>query len=255
MKVLILAGGKGTRISEESEYKPKPMINIGNQPILVHIMQTYATCGFKDFVILAGYKQNVIKEYFANFNIYTNDVTFNLKNNNVSIIGEPKLDWNITVMDTGLETNTAGRVRRAASVLNKDNDDLFLLTYGDAVGNININDVIKSHKKSNKLATVCVYNFSQDKGVVEVNSDGSVKDFREKSKTDSYLINIGFMVIDKRVLTEYNLHDHLPFENTLEELAAQNQLNAYLHTGFWQCMDTLREKNILEELERTGQSP
>ena len=252
MKVVILAGGLGTRISEESHLKPKPMIEIGKYPILVHIMRIYAAQGFNEFVICGGYKQNVIKEYFANFDSYTNDVTYDFETGEKEIHDKPKFDWKVTIANTGLHTQTGGRVLRVKKYLG---NEPFMLSYGDAVGDIDINAVYESHKKSGKLATICVYSYAQSKGVVDVDKDGTVKSFREKSKRDNDLINIGFMVIQPEVLDMIE-GDQTNFEyDILFKLAKMGQLNAYVHGGFWQCMDTIREKQILEELEASPECP
>lgn len=252
MKVVILAGGLGTRISEESHLKPKPMIEIGKYPIMVHIMRIYAAQGFNEFVILAGYKQQVIKEYFAHFDMYTNDVTFDFATGERRILKSPRFDWKVTVADTGVHTQTGGRVLRAREHFGNER---FLLTYGDAVGDIDINAVLASHIKSGKLATITVYNFGQSKGVVEVDKNGLVSAFREKSDLDGDLINIGFMVCEPEIIDLIQGKD-TPFETgVLEVLAKQGQLNAYVHHGFWQCMDTLREKEYLEKLDAAPDCP
>ncbi len=247
MKVVILAGGFGTRISEESHLKPKPMIEIGELPILVHIMKIYAAQGFTDFVICAGYKQQVIKEYFAHYFLYTNDVTFNLASNtNEREIHERGKDnWSVTVVDTGLHTQTGGRIKKIQQYIG---NEPFLLTYGDAVGDIDIKALLECHKKSGKLATISVYNFGQSKGVIDFNADGTVTAFREKSDYDGDMINIGFMVLQPEIF-DY-IHDNItPFESgALNDVCEKGQLNAYIHHGFWQCMDTLREKEKLEKL-------
>lgn len=252
MKTVILAGGFGTRISEESHLKPKPMIEIGKYPILVHIMKIYARYGYKDFIICAGYKQQIIKEYFSNFQIYSNDVTFDYVNGNNYIHKVPKFDWKVTVSDTGLNTQTGGRIGR---IRNYVGDEPFLLTYGDAVGNVDIDKVVKCHHDLGKLATICVYNFGQSKGVVEVQNDGSVSTFREKSDLDGDLINIGFMVVEPEVFDLIDSDDCNFEKDILPKLAAMGQLNSYTHTGFWQCMDTLKEKEMLEKLDASGQAP
>lgn len=253
MKVVILSGGLGTRISEESHLKPKPMIEIGEYPILVHIMRIYACQGFNDFVVCAGYKQKVIKEYFANFDVYTNDVTFDFSNNTVIKHNKPKFDWCVTVANTGLNTQTAGRILRVKDYLN-DNEP-FMLTYGDAVGDIDLNKVLESHKKSKKLATICVYNFEQNKGVIDIDKNGNVKQFREKSDLDGNLINIGFMIIEPKVLDMIKGDGDVFEKDILPKLALDGQLNAYIHNGFWQCMDTLREKQLLEKLYSSDKCP
>lgn len=252
MKVVILAGGLGTRISEESHLRPKPMIEIGKYPIIVHIMRIYATYGFNDFVICAGYKQSIIKEYFAHFDMYTNDVTFDMATGERITRDKPKFDWKITIADTGYSTQTGGRVKIASKYYK---DEPFLLTYGDAVGDIDVKAVVEAHKKSGKLATICVHNFGQSKGVVDVKKDGTVKSFREKSDLDGDLINIGFMVVEPKVLDFISGPD-CNFENeVLPKLAQMGQLNAYVHRGFWQCMDTLKEKETLEKLEAQEDCP
>lgn len=251
MKVVILAGGLGTRISEESHLKPKPMIEIGKYPILVHIMRIYAAQGFNEFVVCAGYKQQIIKEYFAHFDMYTNDVTFDFATGERKILNKPRFDWKVTVADTGLHSMTGGRVLKVQKYIG---NEPFLLTYGDAVGDIDINAVIESHKKSGKVVTISVYNFGQTKGVVDVLADGTVKAFREKSNVDGDLINIGFMVVNPEIF-HYIGGKETVFEDVLDTLAKQGQLNAYIHRGFWQCMDTLREKELLEKLDNEPDCP
>lgn len=253
MKAVILAGGLGTRISEESHLKPKPMIEIGELPILVHIMKIYAAHGITDFVICAGYKQRVIKEYFAHYFLYNNDITFDIgSNSNVRTIHERNSDnWTVTVVDTGLHTQTGGRVKRIQKFIG---DEPFMLTYGDAVGDIDIDELLECHKRSGKLATMSVYNFGQSKGVVDI-KNGTVEAFREKSDFDGDMINIGFMVCEPKVF-DYISGDEMPFEDyPLKTLVNEKQLNAYVHKGFWQCMDTLREKEKLEKLWYSGHCP
>lgn len=252
MKVVILAGGLGTRISEESHLKPKPMIEIGKYPIMVHIMRIYATQGFNEFVICAGYKQQVIKEYFAHFDMYTNNVTFDFATGERKILNSPRFDWKVTVVDTGYHTQTGGRLLRAREYIG---DEPFLLTYGDAVGDININAVIESHKQAKKLATITVYNFGQSKGVVDLNNDGTVNTFREKSNIDGDLINIGFMVMEPKIFDYIGGKTTILEQDILQKLAQEGQLNSYTHHGFWQCMDTVREKELLEHLDSSGNAP
>lgn len=252
MKVVILAGGLGTRISEESHLKPKPMIEIGELPILVHIMKIYASQGFNEFVICAGYKQRVIKEYFAHYFLYNNDVTFDMQSNEKIIHNPPKDNWKVTVVDTGLNTQTGGRIKKIQKYIG---NEPFMLTYGDAVGDINLHKLQESHKNSGKLVTMSVYNFGQSKGVIDFNSDGSVKAFREKSDIDGDLINIGFMICEPEVF-DYIYDDVTPFELcALNDLVNNGQVNAYVHKGFWQCMDTLREKEKLEKLWYSDKCP
>lgn len=254
MKVVILAGGLGTRISEESHLKPKPMIEIGELPILVHIMKIFSAQGFNDFIICAGYKQRIIKEYFAHYFLYNNDVTFDISSNsNARIIHEKATDnWHVTVVDTGLNTQTGGRIKRVQKYIG---NEPFIVTYGDAVGDIDINKLIESHKKANTIGTMTVYNFGQSKGVVDLKNDGTVNAFREKSDFDGDLINIGFMVMEPEIFDLID-GDEMPFEaKPLNTLVANGQLNAYVHRGFWQCMDTLREKEKLEKLWNSGNAP
>lgn len=251
MKVVLLAGGYGTRISEESHLKPKPMIEIGEIPILVHIMKIYAAQGFNEFVICAGYKQHVIKEYFSNYFLYNSDVTFDMHSNERLFHNKPRDNWKITVVDTGLKTMTGGRVKRIKDYIG---NEPFLLTYGDAVGNINMADLLESHKKSGKIATMTCFNFGQNKGIVEVEK-GAVKAFREKDDNDGDLINIGFFVCNPKIF-DYIDGDETVFEKTpLNNLVKNHELNAYVHHGFWQCMDTMREKEKLENLWSSGNAP
>lgn len=252
MKVVILAGGFGTRISEESHLKPKPMIEIGDFPILVHIMKIYAAQGFKDFIVCAGYKQHIIKEYFAHYFLYNNDVTFKMTSNERIIHNNSNDDWNVTVVNTGLNTQTGGRVKRIQKYVG---DEPFMLTYGDAVGNIDLAKLLECHKKSGKLLTMSCYNFGQSKGVIDLNKDGTVNAFREKSDLDGDLINIGFMVCEPKVF-DYIAGDEIPFENEpLKQLVKENEVNAYIHHGYWQCMDTMNEKGKLEKLWASGNAP
>lgn len=252
MKTLLLAGGLGTRISEESYLKPKPMITVGEYPILVHIMQIYGYQGFSDFIICAGYKQQVIKDYFNNFNIYMNDTSFDFSSWKKEILGKPKFDWKVIVSDTGYSTQTAGRILRVKKYVG---NEPFMVTYGDGVGNVDINAVLESHKKSGKLATITVYNFGQSKGVVDIASDGTIRSFREKADLDGDLINIGFMVFEPKVFDLIKGDESNLEKDVLTKLAAMGQLNAYVHHGFWQCMDTMNERKKLETLWATGSAP
>ena len=252
MKVLILAGGLGTRISEESHLRPKPMIEIGDFPILVHIMRIYSTFNFKDFIICAGYKQQVIKEYFQNFDIYTSDVEFDFRNKAKTILSKTKFDWKVSILDTGLHTQTGGRILRCADYVG---NETFMVTYGDAVGNINIEEVLKAHKASGKIGTICVYNFGQSKGVVEIGKNNLVTNFREKSDLDGDLINIGFMIFEPKVFKYIKDDDTIFEKDVLPLLAKEGELNCYIHKGFWQCMDTMKEKEILEKLYASDNCP
>ena len=254
MKVVILAGGFGTRISEESAFKPKPMIELGGMPILWHIMKTYAHYGFNEFVICAGYKQHVIKEWFADYFLHTSDVTFDYTNGNNEMIVHNKHaePWKVTVVDTGLNTQTGGRVKRIKDYIG---DEEFMLTYGDAVGDINIKELVDFHHSHGKIGTMSMYNFGQTKGVVDIGTDGNIKAFREKSDFDGDLINIGFMVFEPEIFN-YIKGDTTIFEKEpLNKLVEDNQLSGYVHKGFWQCMDTIREKQKLETLWAEGNAP
>ena len=253
MKVVILAGGFGTRISEESYLKPKPMIEIGEKPILWHIMKEYYAYGINEFIVCAGYKQHVIKEWFADYFIHTSDITFDFTDGNEMVVHNKRTEkWKVTIVDTGLNTETGGRVKRVRNYIGEES---FMLTYGDAVGDINIEELLKYHKEHGKIGTMSMYNFGQSKGVVDIASDGSISAFREKSDFDGDLINIGYMVFEPG-LFDYIDGDETNFErDSLSKLVKDNQLSGYVHRGFWQCMDTLREKQKLEQLWAQGNAP
>lgn len=253
MKAVILAGGFGTRISEESQFKPKPMLEIGGMPILWHIMKEYSVYGVTDFIICAGYKQSVIKEWFANYFIHTSDITFDFSQGNKMIVHNKHSEpWKVTVVDTGLNTQTGGRIKRIRNFIG---DETFMLTYGDAVGDVNISNLALFHKSHGKIGTISVYNFGQNKGVLDIGEDGMVNAFREKSDLDGDLINIGFMVFEPSIF-DYIDDDSTVFERvSLKKLVSDKQLVSFTHTGFWQCMDTLREKQKLEQLWDTGEAP
>ena len=254
MKVVILAGGFGTRISEESLYKPKPMIEIGGMPILWHIMKVYSAQGFNEFIICAGYKQNIIKSWFANYFLNTSDVTFNYTNDNYELVIHNKHieKWKVTVIDTGLNTQTGGRIKRIKDFIGNES---FMLTYGDAVGDIDINALLKFHKSKGKVGTISMYNFGQNKGVVEVGTNGIINAFREKSDIDGDLINIGFMVFQPELFKLIDGDNTILEKEPLSTLVKQKELAGYVHNGFWQCMDTLREKQQLEKLWDYGNAP
>ncbi len=253
MKVVILAGGFGTRISEESVFKPKPMIEIGEKPILWHIMKEYSFYGFNDFIICAGYKQHVIKEWFADYFLHTSDITFDFTKGNEIIVHNKHIEpWKVTVVDTGINTQTGGRVKRVKDYIG---NETFMLTYGDAVGDVNIRELLEYHKAKGKIGTMSTYNFGQNKGVVEVSKDGNVETFREKSDLDGDLINIGFMVFEPQIF-DYIDGDNTVFEKEpLSKLVKLNELSGYVHRGYWQCMDTLREKQQIEKLWNSGKAP
>lgn len=253
MKVVILAGGYGTRISEESVLKPKPMIEIGGMPILWHIMKLYSHYGFKEFVICGGYKQDVIKEWFSNYFLHTSDITFDFTNGyDMTVHRKHAEAWKVTVVDTGLDTQTGGRVKRIRDYVGQEP---FLLTYGDAVGDIDIPALVDFHRQQGKIGTISTYNFGQDKGVVEVGQNGSISAFREKSDLDGDLINIGFMVFQPELFDLIEGDDTVFEKGPLTKLVARDQLAGFVHRGFWQCMDTLREKQQLERLWASGKAP
>ena len=253
MKAVLLAGGFGTRISEESQFKPKPMVEIGDKPILWHIMKTYAAYGFNEFVICAGYKQHVIKEYFADYFLHHSDITFDFTKGNETVVhhnvAEP---WKVTVVDTGLNTMTGGRVKRIKPYIN---DEPFFLTYGDGVSDVNITKLLEFHKTHGKLVTMSAYNAGQRFGVLDIDESGHINEFREKTKGDGNLINIGFMVCQPEFI-DYIEDDSTVLEKApLERAAKERQLMAYKHEGFWQCMDTVREKEQLEKMWASGNAP
>jgi len=252
MKVVLLAGGSGTRIFEESQYRPKPMVEIGGLPILWHIMKCYSHYGFNDFVICAGYKQHMIKEWFADYFLHTSDITFNFTNGNNLVIHDQKTEpWKVTVVDTGLETMTGGRIKRIQKYV--DNEPFFM-TYGDGVCDVDINKLLEFHREKGKKATLTAVRMAQRFGVLDVKG-GSVRAFREKSRKDTDIINAGFMVLEPSIF-EYLEGDSTVFEREpLSQLAAEGELSSYLHSGFWQCMDTKLEHSQLEKLLETGQAP
>ena len=252
MKVVILAGGFGTRISEESHLKPKPMVEIGEQPILWHIMKYYSQFGFHEFVICLGYKQYVVKEYFADYFLHTSDVTFDLANNRMEVHNNYSEPWRVTLVDTGLHTMTGGRIKRIRDYIG---DEPFLLTYGDGVSNVDLNALVEFHKKHGKTATITGVNVGQRLGVLEVDADGAIREFREKSDDDGKIINGGFMVMNPEVF-DYIEGDSTVFEKEpLENLAKDGQLMVFRHDGFWKCMDTQRDKQQLEKMWMEGNAP
>lgn len=253
MKVVLLAGGFGTRISEESHLKPKPMIEIGGKPILWHIMKEYSHYGFNEFIICAGYKQHVIKEWFANYYLYNSDITFDFTSENKmqihSNVAEP---WKVTIVDTGLNTMTGGRIKRIQPYIG---NETFMLTYGDGVSNVDINNLLETHRQSGKIATMTAVNVGQQFGVLEIDENGIINKFREKSKSDGGVINAGYMVLEPAIF-DYISGDSEVFEKKpLETVAVEGQLKAYMHTGFWKCMDTQRDKQQLENMIANGEAP
>ena len=253
MKAVILAGGLGTRLSEETYDRPKPMVEIGGKPILWHIMKIYASYGITDFIICCGYKGYYIKEYFYNYALHDSNVEFNLSNNSFELINNNTEEWKVNCVDTGLKTQTGGRVKKIEKYL--DPGESFLLTYGDGVGDINIKEAIDSHNLSKKIATVTAVNPPGRFGALDISNNGSVKNFDEKPKKGNTWINGGFFVLETDVFRYIN-DDLMPWEDEpLKKITNDNQLNAYKHEGFWQPMDTIREKVILEELYKSGRAP
>lgn len=254
MKVVLLAGGLGTRISEESQYKPKPMIEIGGKPILWHIMKEYSYYGFNDFIICAGYKQYVIKEWFADYFLHNSDITFDFtKGSNDMIVHNQHCEpWKVTIVDTGLNTMTGGRIKRIREYVN---DETFMMTYGDGVCDVDLSKLLAFHKEHGKIATLTAVQLEQEKGVLDIGEDNSVKSFREKRNIDGALINAGYMVLEPKIF-DYIEGDDTVFERgPLEKLVSENQLMSYKHSGYWQCMDTKREKDKLEKLLQLDKAP
>ena len=252
MKVLILAGGLGTRLGEETNVKPKPMVGIGGFPILWHIMKIYSHYGFNEFVVLTGYKQEVIKDYFVNYYMNNSDVTVDLATNDVTVHQNSCEPWKVTLLYTGRNTMTAGRIQRAKEYIG---NEPFMLTYGDGVSDVNITELVKFHQSHGKLVTMSAYNAGQRFGVLDIGPDGQISEFREKTKGDGNMINIGFMVCQPEFIDYIEGDDTVLEKAPLETVAKLGQLMAYKHSGFWQCMDTVREKETLEKMWATGQAP
>ena len=253
MKVVILAGGFGTRISEESHLKPKPMIDIGNMPILWHIMKIYSHYGFNDFIIAAGYKQEIIKQWFINYIWYCNDIEISLEQEKIVTHQQYCEPWNITIVNTGLNTQTGGRLKQLQKYID---DEPFMVAYGDGLADIDIQATVNQFYNSSSIGLISTYNYQQNKGVVAIDSKTQkIITFREKSETDSQLINIGFMIFSPRIF-DYLIDNTTNLEkDCLPKLAAAGELAAYHHDGFWQCMDTIREKQLLEKLWNEGNPP
>lgn len=252
MKVVILAGGLGTRLSEETEIKPKPMVAIGGKPILWHILKIYSSQGFNEFIICLGYKGYVIKEYFANYFLHMSDVTFDLANNRMEIHQNFAEPWRVTLVDTGLETMTGGRVKRIKDYVG---DEPFMLTYGDGLADVDLATLLEVHRKSGKACTVTAAQPTGRFGALSLDEAGGVQSFLEKPLGDGGWINAGFFVMEPDVF-DYLEGDGTVLEREpLESLAREGQMVAYRHRGFWQPMDTLRDKNLLEGLWGAGQAP
>ena len=253
MKVVLLAGGYGTRISEESQFKPKPMIEIGGMPILWHIMKQYSFYGFNEFVICAGYKQHIIKEWFADYFLHTSDITFDFTNDNKIIVHQKHIEpWKVTVVDTGLNTMTGGRIKRIQPYVA---NETFMMTYGDAVCDVNISELLKYHQSHGKIATLTAVIQEQSKGVLNIGGDYAVRSFREKSSSDDIFINAGYMVLNPEIFDLIEGDDTVFERQPLESDAKKDELMSYVHRGFWQCMDTKREMEMLEKLWSENKAP
>ena len=254
MKVVLLAGGFGTRISEESMFKPKPMVEIGGQPILWHIMKEYAYYGHKEFIICAGYKQEYIKKWFADYFLCNSDVTFDYNDgkNEMTVHQSHCEDWKVTVVDTGLHTMTGGRIKRIQPYVG---NEPFLMTYGDGVCDVEIDKLIEYHKEHGKIATLTAVLQDQSKGVLDIGGDNAVRSFREKSLVDGAPINAGYMVFEPAIFDYIDGDKTVLEKEPLENLAKDGQLMSYMHKGYWQCMDNVREKNDLEKLIAAGKAP
>lgn len=253
MKVVILAGGYGTRITEESILRPKPMVEIGGKPILWHIMKEYSYYGFNDFVICCGYKQHIIKEWFANYYLHNSDITFDFtKENSMMVHNNVAEPWKVTIVDTGLDTMTGGRIKRIKPYTD---NETFMLTYGDGVSDVNISDLLEFHKKHGKIATITSVNIGQQFGVLEIDDDGQVAKFREKNHQDGEMVNAGYMVLEPEVFDYIEGDDTIFEKQPIEDLAKNGQLMAYRYEGFWKCMDTARDKIQLEKLIESGSAP
>lgn len=252
MKVVILAGGYGTRISEESHLKPKPMIEIDGKPIMWHIMKYYSSFGFQDFIICCGYKGYVIKEFFADYFLHNSDITFDLRNNRLEVLNNDSEPWRVTCVDTGLNTMTGGRIKRIQKFIGQEP---FLMTYGDGVSDVDINALIQHHKQTNKTLTLTAVRPGGRFGALELSETNEIRSFKEKNIDDGGWINGGFMVIEPEIF-EYLDGDSCVFEREpLETLASMGELQAYKHYGFWQCMDTMNDKNKLEKLLEKNEAP
>ncbi|KWT65158.1 Glucose-1-phosphate cytidylyltransferase [Hyphomicrobium sulfonivorans] len=253
MKAVILAGGLGTRISEETHLKPKPMIEIGGRPILWHIMKIYSHYGIREFVICCGYKGYLIKEYFANYFLYMSDVTFDMEQNRMEVHQRNAEPWKVTLVDTGETTMTGGRLKRVAPYLH--DDEPFCFTYGDGVSNVNIRELVQFHREQGTLATLTAAYPPGRFGALDIDADHRVCTFKEKPKGDGGMINGGFFVLSPKVLRLLKDDQTIWEREPLEALASQGQLSAYQHHGFWQPMDTLRDRTLLEQLWAENKAP
>ena len=251
MKVVIFAGGLGTRISEETDTRPKPMVEIGGKPILWHIMKIYSSYGFNDFIICLGYKGYIIKEYFMHYFIHNSDVTIELGSNKVEVHGSNTESFKVTLVDTGQQTKTAGRLKQIRKYIG---DEDFMLTYGDGLSDVNLEDLLKFHREKGRVATVTAVQMDARFGGMDLNNNGEVVSFREKAKDESKWINGGFFVLKPAVFNylQGDMNEMMWEDEPLEKLTEDNQLAAYRHQGFWKCMDALRDKIELESMWQTG---
>ncbi|MFA6815555.1 MAG: glucose-1-phosphate cytidylyltransferase [Lentisphaeria bacterium] len=253
MKVVILAGGLGTRLSEETTLKPKPMVEIGGYPILWHIMKTYSSYGFHEFIICAGYKSYVIKDYFYHYYMHSADMTIDMENNKMTYHNSDSEPWKVTIVDTGMNTMTGARIKCVQKYIG---NEPFMLTYGDGVSNENITDLIKYHVAHKKIVTITAVQPSGKFGSLELNSSDAICSFQEKPKGDGAWINAGYMVLQPEIFQYLSDDENCIFERTpLENIAKKGQLQAYKHTGFWKPMDTLRDKGELNDFWNTGKAP
>ena len=253
MKVVILAGGKGTRISEESYTKPKPMIEIAGKPILWHIMKIYSYYGFNNFIICLGYKGYIVKEYFTNYYLHQSDVTIDLNNNSIDIHKTAAEPWKITLVDTGLDTMTGGRLLRVKDYIGQE---AFMMTYGDGLSNIDISELVRVHKKHKKQATLTAIQPSGRFGALNIKADSAIQSFEEKPQNEVGWVNGGFFVLEPEIFDYLQEGDNTIWERApIQNIAKNNQLTAYKHYGFWKCMDTLRDKVELEKMWNNGETP
>jgi len=252
MKTVILAGGKGTRIAEETEILPKPMVEIGGKPIIWHVMKTYSHYGFNDFIVCLGYKGYMIKEYFSHYFMHMSDVTIDLSGNKTEIHSSNSEPWKITLVDTGLDTMTGGRLKRIQKYIGNES---FMMTYGDGVGDIDLDKLMQFHKKSKKLATLTAIQTAGRFGLLDISKDDNIRSFLEKPKDEASWINAGFFVLQPEIFSLINDDATIWEREPLETLANKGQLMAYRHPGFWKCMDTLRDKLELERLWQSENVP
>lgn len=253
MKVVILAGGRGSRLSEETSIKPKPMVEIGSYPILWHIMKIYSAYGYNEFLICCGYKGEIIKRYFTNYYINNSDISVNLKDNTINIHQNVCEPWNVTMVDTGLETNTAGRIMRIQKYVK---DEPFMLTYGDGVSDVNINKIVEYHKMNGKIATITAAKPAGRWGAIQISeNDGLVDSFQEKEKNNEAWVNSGFAVFEPQIFKYLTNEDEQLEREPYEKLVRDKQIDAYKHLGFWHAMDTVNDRNILQEYWKSGNAP